>query len=68
MRTHEDGSVSDELVHVRPSLGLRVVVGDQTGYAFTEDLSLEAMLAAARSMLAQNGIDDAQVAFDDFKI
>jgi hypothetical protein len=33
VRTHGDGSVSDELVHVRPSLGLRVVV-DEPGTAW----------------------------------
>ncbi|HEY8375541.1 MAG TPA: metallopeptidase TldD-related protein [Nannocystis sp.] len=47
--TMEDGIISRASSHVDQGVGLRVVVGDQTGYAFTEDLSLEAMLAAART-------------------
>src|SRR5262245_19693961 len=30
-------------------VGIRVVVGDQTGYAFTEELGIDSMLAAART-------------------
>ncbi len=47
--TMEDGIISRASSSVDQGVGLRVVVGDQTGYAFTEDLSLEAMLAAART-------------------
>ncbi|MCA9638370.1 MAG: TldD/PmbA family protein, partial [Myxococcales bacterium] len=47
--TMEDGLISRAASSVDQGVGLRVVVGDQTGYAFTEDLSLEAMLAAART-------------------
>lgn len=47
--TMEDGIISRAGSSVDQGVGLRVVVGDQTGYAFTEDLSLEAMLAAART-------------------
>ncbi len=38
-------------------MGVRVVVGDQVGYAYTEELSLEAMLAAARTAaeIAEHG-------------
>ncbi|MBK8263318.1 MAG: TldD/PmbA family protein [Nannocystis sp.] len=47
--TMEDGLISRAATSVDQGVGLRVVVGDQTGYAFTEDLSLPAMLAAART-------------------
>ncbi len=47
--TMEDGIISRASSSVDQGVGLRVVVGDQTGYAFTEDLSLEALLAAART-------------------
>ncbi len=43
----EDGAVNRAYGQVDLGVGIRVVVGDQTGYAFTEDLSLEAMRAAA---------------------
>ena len=47
--TMEDGIISRASSSVDQGVGLRVVVGDQTGYAFTEDLSVEAMVAAART-------------------
>ncbi len=48
----EDGLVSSARANVDLGVGLRVVVGDQVGYAYTEDLSEEAMIAAARSAAA----------------
>ncbi|HNH45908.1 MAG TPA: TldD/PmbA family protein [Myxococcota bacterium] len=48
----EDGIVSQASSRIDQGVGLRVVVGDHTGYAFTEDLSLEAMRAAAKSAAA----------------
>ncbi|MCB9764803.1 MAG: TldD/PmbA family protein [Alphaproteobacteria bacterium] len=45
----EDGIISQAVSSVDQGVGLRVVIGDQTGYAYTEDLSLDAMLAAART-------------------
>ncbi|HNC99366.1 MAG TPA: DNA gyrase modulator, partial [Myxococcota bacterium] len=36
----EDGIVSQASSRIDQGVGLRVVVGDHTGYAFTEDLSL----------------------------
>ncbi|MEX2125440.1 MAG: metallopeptidase TldD-related protein [Woeseia sp.] len=48
----EDGIVSRANSEVSQGVGLRVVVGDQTGYAFTEDLTLPSMLAAARTAAA----------------
>jgi len=50
--TMEDGIVSSADSGISQGVGLRVVIGDQTGYAFTEDLTLEAMLAAARTAAA----------------
>ena len=47
--TMEDGIISRASSSVDQGVGLRVVVGDQTGYAVTEDLSLESMLGAART-------------------
>ncbi|MGH8168592.1 MAG: TldD/PmbA family protein [Woeseiaceae bacterium] len=48
----EDGIVSRADSEILQGVGLRAVVGDQTGYAFTEDLTLPSMLAAARTAAA----------------
>ncbi len=48
----EDGLVSSASTGIDQGVGLRVVVGDQVGYAFTEDLTLESMLGAARTAAA----------------
>jgi len=48
----EDGLISRAQSSVDLGVGLRVVIGDQVGFAFTEDLTLEAMLAAARTASA----------------
>jgi TldD protein len=48
----EDGIVSLANSNISQGVGLRVVIGDQTGYAFTEDLTLQSMLAAARTAAA----------------
>ena len=50
--TLEDGIVSSASSTIEQGVGLRVVVGEQTGYAFTEDLTLPSMLAAARTAAA----------------
>ena len=50
--TLEDGIVSSANSGIQQGVGLRVVIGDQTGYAFTEDLTLQSMLAAARTASA----------------
>lgn len=50
--TLEDGIVSNANSGIEQGVGLRVVVGDQTGYAFTEDLTVPSMLAAARTASA----------------
>jgi len=45
----EDGSVNRAFKGTELGVGVRVVKGDQTGYAFTEDLSLESLREAART-------------------
>jgi TldD protein len=45
----EDGIVSRASTSVDRGVGIRVVVGDQTGYAYSEDLRLGPMLEAART-------------------
>jgi len=67
--TMEDGIISRASSSVDQGVGLRVVVGDQTGYAFTEDLSLEAMLGAARTAasIAHGTRQVAPVAYDHAK-
>lgn len=44
-----DGAVNSAYSGVTLGVGVRVVRGDQTGYAYTEDLSRAAVLSAARS-------------------
>lgn len=46
---YEGGVVSSAETAIDQGIGLRVNAGDHNGYAFTEDLSLESMLAAASS-------------------
>ena len=48
----EDDTVSEARTTVDLGAGVRVVVGDQTGYAFSEDLSRDSLLAAARTAAA----------------
>jgi len=50
--TLEDGIVSSASSTIQQGVGLRVVIGDQTGYAFSEDLTLQSMLAAAKTAAA----------------
>ena len=45
----EVGIVSSASSDIQQGVGLRVVIGEQTGYAFTEDLTLPSMLAAAQT-------------------
>lgn len=60
-----DGKVNRASTHVDLGVGIRVVVGDQVGYAYTEDLSVEAMVAAARiaSGIASGGAARQPVGF-----
>ncbi|MDH5617139.1 MAG: metallopeptidase TldD-related protein, partial [Gammaproteobacteria bacterium] len=64
--TLEDGIVSAANSSIDQGVGLRVVVGEQTGYAFTEDLTLPSMLAAARtaSAIASGSGEVAPQSFD----
>ena len=50
-----DGAVNKASTHVDLGLGVRARFGDQVGYAYTEDLSLDAMLRAARTAAAIAG-------------
>ena len=43
----EDGIISRASTGVDRGVGIRVVVGDQTGYAYSEDIDLPSMLKAA---------------------
>ena len=45
----EDGSVNRAFKGTELGVGVRVVKGDQTGYAFTEDLSFESIREAAKT-------------------
>jgi TldD protein len=48
----EDGQVIDAYARVDLGAGVRVLLGDQTGYAFTEELSADALQLAARTAAA----------------
>lgn len=48
----EDGIIGSARTRIDQGVGLRCVIGDQVGYAFTEDLSIEALLGAARTASA----------------
>jgi TldD protein len=63
--TLEDGIVGRAWTRVDQGVGNRVVIGDQTGYAFTEDLTEEAIRGAARtaSSIARTTPGVAPVAF-----
>ena len=44
----EDGAVNRAFASVELGVGVRVVKGDQTGYGYTEDLTLEGVRLAAQ--------------------
>jgi TldD protein len=48
----EDGAVNRAYTNVELGVGVRVVKGDQTGYGYTEDLTLEGVKLAARTAAA----------------
>jgi TldD protein len=48
----EDGEVNRAYAGVEVGVGVRVLKGDQTGYAYTEDLTLDAMRRAAQTAAA----------------
>lgn len=45
----EDNSVNRAYSNIDFGVGIRVLKGDQTGYSFTEEISVEAMKSAART-------------------
>jgi len=45
----EDGIIKNSAMAVVSGVGIRVVQGDQTGYAYSEDFNLEPMLHAAKT-------------------
>jgi len=45
----EDGKVNSAFSNISYGVGIRVLKGDQTGYAYSEDVSQEAMLKAAKT-------------------
>ena len=47
--TLEDGKVNQAYSNIGFGVGIRVLKGDQTGYAFSESVTPEAMLTAART-------------------
>jgi len=53
----EDGKVNSAYSNISYGVGIRVLKGDQTGYAYSEDLSPEAMIKAAST--AANIADNA---------
>jgi TldD protein len=48
----EDGAVNRAYASVELGVGVRVVKGDQTGYGYTEELTAEALVAAAKTAAA----------------
>ena len=48
----EDGEVNRASTSVELGVGVRAVKGDQTGYAYTEDLTPEALIQAAKTAAA----------------
>ncbi len=48
----QDGIISQANSSIDQGVGLRVVIGDQVGYAFTEDIDEQAMKAAAQTAAA----------------
>ncbi len=48
----EDGEVNRASTSVELGVGVRAIKGDQTGYAYTEDLTPEALLQAAKTAAA----------------
>ena len=61
----EDGKVNSAYSNIGFGVGIRVLKGDQTGYAYSENVSLDAMLKAART--AAN-IADSSARFSPVKI
>jgi TldD protein len=63
----EDGDVNRAYTSVDLGVGIRVVVGDQTGYAFTEELTLDSILKTAATAASIANGTNGQVP-DNFKV
>lgn len=44
-----DGAVNNSYSNIDYGVGVRVLIGDQSGYAYVENITLEDMLKAART-------------------
>lgn len=66
----EDGKVDRAYGNVDLGVGIRTVKGDQTGYGFTQDLSEESMIAAAKTAatIADGTSKEAAKQFTETKI
>lgn len=53
----QDGRVHEAGITVSSGVGIRVLAGERAGYAYSDDLSVEALLATARtaSLIAKDG-------------
>jgi TldD protein len=59
MLSLRDGEVNAVSANIDFGVGIRVVIGDQTGYAYTENITLDEMLKAAKTasrIAGQSGI------------
>jgi len=65
--TLEDGIVSRANTGIEQGVGVRAVIGDQVGYAFSESLDLDSMLEAARTA-ATIAADAAKVPPQEIKL
>ena len=56
----QEGQIHDGSIGVAAGVGIRVVIGESAGYAYSDDLSLEALLEAAEaaSLIARTGGDE----------
>ncbi len=63
----EDGKVNRAYSNIDFGVGIRVLKGDQTGFAFSEDLSLNAMIKAAEmaALIASDSKTFAPISFND---
>lgn len=61
----EDGKVNSAYSNIGYGVGIRVLKGDQTGYAYSEDVTKEALLKAARTAAS---IADNQDLFSPVKV
>ncbi|MSP73777.1 MAG: TldD/PmbA family protein [Myxococcales bacterium] len=61
----EDGAVNRAFLHVSLGVGVRVISGDQTGYAYTEDLESTSVCeaAATAAVIAAGAAREVTVAF-----